>query len=172
MEPFEGHESGLVDAFAPVVRQAMREELGSEQPTEVEAYLSGLMAKFAHTDRIFSLRDLDGKPILAVSEMLAEGDVRLNADSFERERQVHQHVGDFLLFWSGLYPEFLRQLKLRVGADLICDYRRQAKESYHVVSTFDYPPFDAEAPLFRRLSDEFEAYVHCLSVVGRKLGRA
>ena len=98
-------------------------------------------------------------------EMVAEGDIRLNADSFEREREVHKHIGDFILFWSGIYPEFLRHLKLHFGCDLICDYTRQGRESYYVVSTFDHAPYDREANTFRKLSSRFEEYTFCLRQV-------
>ena len=29
----------------------------------------------------------------------------------DREREVHQHIGDFTLFMAGLFPEYLRRLK-------------------------------------------------------------
>jgi hypothetical protein len=97
--------------------------------------------------------------------MLVEADVRLNADSFDREREVHKHIGDFLLFWSGLYPEFLRKLKAPGSKDLFVDFDEQGKYSYHVVSTFDHDPYSAEAPIFRKLSAEFEQYKYGLSLV-------
>jgi hypothetical protein len=100
--------------------------------------------------------------------MLAEGDVRLNADSFEREREVHKHIGDYILFWSGLNPHYLQRLKLDDGRELVCDYTRQGKQSYFVVSTFDYRPFDSEAPTFRKLSDGFEGLSAALRRVSRE----
>jgi hypothetical protein len=47
----------------------------------------------------------------------------------------------------------------------------QGKESYHVVSTFDIPPHDREAPTFRKLSREFEMYAYGLRSVSHRLGR-
>ena len=43
-----------------------------------------------------------GRRVWQVAERLVEGDVLLNATSFEREREVHKHIGDFTLFWTGL----------------------------------------------------------------------
>jgi hypothetical protein len=65
-------------------------------------------------------------------------------------------VGDFLLFWSGVFPEFLRQLKAPTGQDALLDPIRQGQMSYYVVSTFDYGRYADEAPTFRRLSEEFD----------------
>lgn len=135
----------------------------------LQTYLSQLLLGFLHTDRIFSIRDADGRRVSSVADMVAEGDVLLNADSFERERQVHKHIGDFLLFWSGLYPEFLRRLKIEAFRDVGFDYARQGRESYYVASTFDYQPYTEEAKLLRRLSEGFVDYQHCLSLVRERL---
>jgi hypothetical protein len=56
----------------------------------------------------------------------------------------------------------LKRIRLDDGRDLVCDYTRQGQRSYHVVSTFDYSPYDAEAPTFRRLSEDFEGVTMAL----------
>lgn len=138
----------------------------------VASYLVDLLLRFLHTDQIFAIKDGLGNRVISITEMIAEGDVTLNADSFERERQVHRHIGDFILFWSGMYPEFLRNLRVQVGTDLLCDYPRQAKESYHVVSTFDYSPYDQEAPLYRKLSESLDQCIDCLHSVRQNVFHA
>lgn len=169
MQPFEEPRATIDHLFADVVREAFEAEIGRPCELEIEQYLVQLLVRFLHTDAIFALKNADGHRLISISEMIPEGDVRLNASSFERERQVHRHIGDFLLFWNGVYPEFLKQLKLCHGVDLICDYTRQGKESYHVVSTFDMPPHDQEAPTFRKLSEGFEMYAYALRGVRRQL---
>jgi len=42
---------------------------------------------------------------------LVESEVLLQAQSIDRERDVHRHIGDFTLFMAGLFPEYLRRLK-------------------------------------------------------------
>lgn len=137
--------------FADAVHHSLHDRLGLREIEDVEQYLANLLAAFLHNDRIFAIRNLDGRPVEAVAEMVMEGDVRLNADSFEREREVHKHIGDFLLFWSGLFPEFLDR-------DPLIDPVRQGQASYHIVSTFEHDPFGREAPMFRKLSRDFEAF--------------
>ncbi len=44
-------------------------------------------------------------------DLLFESEVLLQAQSMDRERDVHQHIGDFTLFMAGLFPEYLRRLK-------------------------------------------------------------
>lgn len=120
---------------------------------EVEAYLTGLVLDFLRTDRLYAIRGTDGQPIRNVIEMLGEADVLLNATSFQREREVHKHVGDFILFWSG------------AKVALAQSYLRQGQESYYVVSTFDHKPYDDDAPVFRQMSDLYEALAFVMAQV-------
>lgn len=151
--------------FAELVHDAMGTAVSGAPQADVELYLTNLLVNFIHTDEIFRLRDRSGRRLASVSDMILEGDVLLEADSFEREREVHKHIGDFILFWSGVYPGFLQQLRFRIGNDWIVDYLQQGKTSYHVVSTFDHQPYSDEAATFRKLSQDFEAYSNCLRML-------
>lgn len=166
MKPVDpGHP--LYGLFGELVSDAL---VGRRLPTEpkVGSYLTDLLVRFIHSDEVFAVRR-GGRPVESVIEMAAEGDVRLNAESFERERQVHRHIGDYILFWGGLYPDYLRRLRLGTGLDLVCDYTSQGRESYYIVSTFDYPPYGAEAPTFRLLSEGFPDYSVALADVAEHL---
>lgn len=142
--------------FLEVLHDSFDRKLGVPEPEDLEIYLAEMLTRFTHEERIFALRDAYGRRVTSLAEMLAEGDVRLNADSFDREREVHRHVGDFLLFWSGLFPEFLESVGAS-ASDGLLDAVRQGSESYYIVSSFNHAPYDREAPMFLRLSQEFEA---------------
>ncbi len=150
--------------FGKAVHQAMVECNGLTDE-DVEVYLTEVLVDFLHHDNLFAIHDRTGRPVDSIAEMLMEGDVRYNASSFNREREVHRHIGDFLLFSSGIFPEFLREMKLRDTRDLLLDVNEQARESYHIASTFDHAPFTAEAKTFRKLSAQFEAYQASLMMV-------
>lgn len=167
--PEESAWKELSSSFQTVMMDSLRREYPEGSREEIADYLTMLLARFMRTDAIFAIRDSEGQQVTSIGEMMAEGDISLRADSFERERIVHRHIGDFLLFWSGVYPGFLRQLRLRSEAEWVRDYARQGRESYHLVSTFDYPPYDREAPLFRRLSKDFEVLTFCLGQASHKL---
>lgn len=155
--------------FHDIVHRAVLSELPGGTHDDVENYVTNLLVRFSSTQQVFAIRDSAGRPISSIYEMLAEADVLLNADSFDRERQVHKHIGDYILFWTGINPTFLRRLRLDDGRNLYCDYTRQGKESYHVVSTFDRSPYADEAPVFRQLSERFEALTHALGHVREHL---
>ncbi len=154
------------DLFANAVHKTLLRELGFNDE-QVETYLTELLVKFMHQDQLFSIRDVFGRRVQSVTEMLAEGDVRLNATSFEREREVHKHVGDFMLFWGGMFPENLAQ---HGGHKAILDCEKQGSESYLIASSFDHQPFNLEAPLLCKLSQEFPAYRFGLNLVRDSLG--
>lgn len=158
MRRSEGGEHPIRMYFAQALHQSLHERLGLREIDDVELYLADLLCSFLHNDRIFAIKDADGRPLEAIADMVAEGDVRLNADSFEREREVHKHIGDFLLFWTGLFPEFLDRVKAPGSKDSLIDVVRQGQFSYHIVSTFEHMPYGDEAPTFRKLSTDFEAY--------------
>ena len=103
--------------------------------------------------RLFA--DLVAKELPAdhdVGEMLVESNPLLDAPSFEREREVRKHIGDYTLFLTGMFPEYVATLPRRgLRLDSIIDYVKAGKESYRIVAAFDQFEYRHVAPLFRRL---------------------
>ena len=146
--------------FQATLRGSLHEEV-----PEVEQYLVSLLVRFLHQDHVFPIRDGEGRRVTSVAEMLEYGDVRLRAQSFKAERDVHQHVGDFLLFWSGVFPEFLPKLAAPGTKDMLLNCVAQGQMSYGIAGSFDHDPFADEARVFRRLSDRFVVYQRSFSLV-------
>jgi hypothetical protein len=161
----------LRQLFSALVQRTFMQHLGVHEPG-VPEYVSGLLVNFIHRDAIFRLRDARGQSLEEVAEMLLEGDVRLNANSFEREREVHKHIGDFTLFWTGIYPEMLRALRAPHRRDHLIDYVQQGRASYRIASTFTHGPYSQEAKVLRALSEEFELCMLGLNMVRRELDAA
>lgn len=141
--------------FLELVEQTFAGLLGLRDAKLIR-YVADLLTRFAHVDEIYRIRNARGKRLEEVAEMLMEGSVLLNARSFAREREVHKHIGDFTLFWTGVYPEALRFLRAVTRKDHLLDYVQQGKKSYYIASTFDAGEYREEAPILRRLSAEFE----------------
>ena len=131
------------------------------------AYVSGLLVDFTHVDQLYRVRDARGRRLEDVGEMLLASNPLLEASSFDRERAVRKHVGDYVLFMTGLFPESLsgRQRFKEVRLDVFVDYVKAGKESYGVVAAFDQFEYRDEAPLFRQLADNFELCVFGLNLV-------
>ncbi len=167
-----GRDHPLRHFFAGVVRRRFDADLRLPD-TRLAEYVSGLLVDFTHVDSLYRVRDARGRRLEDVGEMLLESNPLLGADSFDREREVRKHIGDYTLFMTGLFPESvaaprrLRQMRL----DAFVDYIEAGKESYRVVSSFDQFEYEAEAPLFRQLAEHFELCVFGLNLVKQDIER-
>src|SRR4051812_43461009 len=93
--------------FAGYAEQIFESNFGVADPTLID-YLSGLLCRFLHTDAISSIKALRGRRIDQVGEVIAE---IAELPEGPTRREVHRHIGDFTLFWTGVYPEALQQFK-------------------------------------------------------------
>jgi len=166
------HDHPLRALFVRLVEQRFLRDLDMRDP-EVARYVADLLADFTHADNLFRIRNARGRRVEEVAELLIESNPRLEANSFDRERAVRKHIGDYTLFLTGLFPEAVQRLSRRRSwsLDSLLDYVRVGKESYAVVAAFDLFEYRHEAPLFRRLSDRFELCVYGLSRIKEDLVR-
>ena len=111
------------------------------------------------------------RPLDDVGEMLLESDpVYGPAPSFDRERQVRKHIGDFTLFFAGMFPESINHFRLRrQRLENFVDWVKAGKESYYIVSKFEHFEYAKVAPLFASLSKNFEGCVYGLNMVKNDL---
>jgi hypothetical protein len=139
--------------------------------TDMSAYISDMLTEFCYTDQLHRIRNVNGRPLDDVGEMLLESDpVYGPAPSFDRERQVRKHIGDYTLFFTGMFPESINHLRLRrARLENMIDFIKAGKESYYIVSKFDCFEYQKVAPLFRKLSERFEECVVGLNMVKNEL---
>jgi len=150
------------------LRRLFTDLVSKEVPAdrEVAAYVANLLIDFTHVDHLYRIRNSRGKRLEEVGEMLVESNPSLNAPSFEREREVRTHIGDYTLFLTGMFPEYVATLPCRgLRLDNMIDYVKAGKESYRIVGAFDQFEYARVAPLFRRLAAQFEYCVHGLNRV-------
>ncbi len=113
-----------------MVRRRFEADVRLTDP-RLASYVSGLLVGFTHVDNLYRIRDSRGRRLEDVGEMLLESYPLIGGGSFDREREVRKHVGDYVLFMTGLFPESLegarrfRQLRL----DACVDYMKAGKES-------------------------------------------
>lgn len=162
-------ESDLTSLFGEWVERNFH-QLPAVYESTVTAYITGLLADFARVENLYRIRDARGRPLEDVGDMLIESNPLLDAPSFDRERQVRKHIGDFTLFFTGMFPESIRHWRLRhQRLESFVDYMKAGKESYHIVAAFNQFEYRKVAPLFRRLSDHFETCVYGLNLVRREM---
>jgi hypothetical protein len=146
--------------FAGLTEHAFLARLGVADPPLID-YLATLMARFLHSDDLFRLRNAAGRPLHEVVDMIVEAQ-KLPADG-RTAREVYRHIGDFTLFWTGVFPESLE--RNRIGKDAFVDYTAQGKRSYYLAAKYDEEMHSPDAPVLRRLSEQFELCAYGLTQV-------
>lgn len=150
--------------FVGIAEQTFQTQLGVADPKLID-YISNLLVRFVKCDALYKIRGLKGTQFTQVTQMLAEAEFRVG----EAKREIHRHIGDFTLFWSGVYPESLALLQDSTSRDHLVDYCTQGKRAYWIASTFaGEPDGDVdENKVLIRLSREFEMCAYGLREVRR-----
>lgn len=136
---------------------------------EVADYIEEqILCEFIHTDNLHKIRDAEGRGLEDMADMLDEGNLLLNAQSFHREFQVHKHIGDYTLFMLGMFPlnlsgrkgrEFILGKLVLPVASLSEHYMLQGQRSYKIASEF------TDGDIFQELSSNFLLYRNILELV-------
>ncbi len=148
--------------FRGLVEQVFMTEIGICDP-KLTDYLSGLLAEFVHMDSIYRLRTVDGRVIRELSQAEAEAYLGPHVDNTTRRLLINRYIGDFTLFWTGVYPESLRSRHW--ARDRLQEYLRQGRRAYGIAGELADADTEPPASLLRQLADEFENCVHGLHLV-------
>jgi hypothetical protein len=160
----------LQQLFVELVGRHYAEEIGIRDP-QIVSYVASLMAEFCDVEQLFKIRNATGQQLSDVGEMLLESDPVFGpAPSFDRERQVRKHIGDYTLFFAGMFPESINHFRLRRHRlENFIEWVKAGKESYYIVSKFEHFEYTKVAPLFANLSQHFEQCVYGLNLVKNDL---
>jgi len=150
--------------------------LNPTDKAEIADYIEEqILCEFIHMDRLYKIRDGEGRNLEDMADMLAEGDMLMNAQSFDREFQVHKHIGDYTLFMLGMFPSILcgrkgKELLLGSvivpGSSLSDLYALQGQRSYRIAAEFTH------RELFMELSSNFVKYKAVIEFAGTYLESA
>ena len=144
--------------FRGLAEHAFHGQLGVVDPPLVE-YVSTLLVRFIRADGLQPLpaagTGADGK----VARMLGD----LQQAAADAAVDDYRHIGDYTLFWTGLYPEALRRVQQ-------LDYRLAGKRAYWIASTLEPEDAADERLLLERLSHEYDVCVAGLAEVRRVWG--
>lgn len=164
------HDEGLPEPRSPIQRyfaglaeNTFHSQLGVVDPPMID-YLTDLLIRSIRSDVVHRIRSVTGQPLMSVHEMVAEAAERLG----DAKRELHLHIGDFTLFWAGIYPEALREGD-NESSGKFDTYRTFGKRSYRIASEIEAadklaPP----ATLLERLSDHYDLCCYGLREVRRQ----
>jgi hypothetical protein len=158
--------------FQQMVRNSYAGKLGMHD-TAISNYVARLLCDFSEADKLYKVLDEEGRPIRALDEMVRAADpVHGTAASFDAERAVRKHIGDYALFVSGMYPESMETpRRRRYGQQSYEELVAVGKESYYIVSQFDLEEYADEAPMFRRLAGWYDRCIYGLRLVREDLAQ-
>jgi hypothetical protein len=163
-------EHALRQLFHQTVTGCYAEHLGIHD-AEVTSYIADLLTEFCVVENLYRIRDGQGNPLKDVGEMIMASDpVHGSAPSFDVERRMRKHIGDYALFSTGMYPEAVHHAHFGGEAGFL-EMVRAGKESYYIVSQFNLFEYESEAAFFGRLAEEFEKYMFGLTKVRGELDR-
>jgi hypothetical protein len=152
--------------FAGLTEQTFIGEIGVTD-TQLIDYLSELLTRFIHRDSIYAVRGPDGRQLEELAAMMVEADREKHTRDARRE--IFRHMGDFALFWTGVYPEALVRSRSTLRQDVLISYSEQGKRSYYLASTYtEGGETAAQGEVLRRLSADFELCAHGLRQVRRQ----
>ena len=148
--------------FDRAIRASFHDLSLAEDPAA--PYLADLCTRFVRSENLFP-RGVAATRLETIADMLLEVEAVWRTDSPyfspEREVAVRQHIGDYTLFMTGLFPERVE----RVASTGF--YISQGKRAYHFVSEHGRASARGTAPMFRRLADRFESYTGALDYARR-----
>jgi len=158
--------------FKGLVENAFFAELGLCDP-DLADYIADLLVKFAHVDMLYALRGADGRRLDRIADMLTTLSCGTDGVRGEDALLVHRHIGDYTLFWSGLYPEHLQRRRRGLAyRDRLVDYVIQGKQSYAIASRLADDTTSPPSSLLGRLAAEFDSCRQGLELVRRGWSRA
>ncbi len=150
--------------LAGLVEGSFQAEIGLCDPALVD-YVVDLLIGFLHVERINLLYDGSGRAVDDVAAMLQEVEQLTSTSDARRLRQIYRHIGDYTLFWTGVYPENLRRMHRRHARDGLLDYFDQGKRSYAIASSLSTAQSKPPAIVLQALSEQFEYCVYGLGLV-------
>ncbi len=165
MEPVN-RDHPLRHLFAGLVEHTFFTEVGLCDPHLTE-YLADLLVDFTHVDKFQAISNAQGKRLEQIAAMLSLVANDQPKDRADRDRKMYRHIGDYTLFWAGVYPEQLRRASAG-ASDLLLSYVTQGKQSYAIVSELADESDTLPASLFRHLSEDFEYCLYGLGLVRRE----
>lgn len=149
--------------FAGATEYTFESVLGVPDPDLID-YVSQLLIRFVRNDRTVP-RSVQGLMLQDLDGMVEEANHRIG----DAQRRLHRQIGDFALFWAGMFPEALRKSSRLGDHDQYVEYCAHGRLSYLAAARIE--PVDDEAipgDLLTRLSERFELCAYGLREIRRE----
>lgn len=133
------------------VRHALR-RVGIDDP-ELSDYLSALLLEFGTRDRALRIAPADDQVYRYVSDIVA--DLELVADA-RRAFLLRAHLGNFSLWLSGVFPDYIAARRERHGGPDFTYYEEMGARGFRLASDHQLAREWALTELYHRAAESFE----------------
>lgn len=146
-----------------VVRHALR-EMG-EGERVVADYVASVVVHFADHARAWQIAVHDDETYDTLTSLLADAST---ADA-DRAFLVRQHLGNYALWLSGLFPEHVTMRKWRRGGPDLSYYDEMGRRGFQLAAEHRLSDSTGLRPVFARAADEFPLIRQALNRVSDHL---
>jgi hypothetical protein len=153
--------------FSGIAEQTFQVQLGVVDPP-VTDYISDLLLRFVRTEELHRIRRADGRPVRDLGRMVLEADSRIGT----ARRKIHRQIGDYALFWAGLFPESLGAQSGESSEQPYGTFCVHGQRAYLIASEIDTD--EQEAPpgdVLERIGTQFQMCAYGLREVRREWER-
>ena len=111
-------ESTALDRFLSGINESVFQTSLGIANIELINYLNDLLIRFVRIDIMRSSGICEGAPSVQIFQLLNKAEKSRGPE----QRSLYQAIGDYTLFWSGMYPESLRRSRGKDCPDSLLDY--------------------------------------------------
>ena len=159
------HGGTLHRFFAGEIEHVLSVKLGVANPPLID-YVVDTLLRFVRMDTVYKMRTPKGESLTEVAGMLTEAGARVGS----AKRAAYRHIGDFTLFWGGMFPEALRELQDAGSQDYFLNYCACGQQAYFLASSMDYceSATDPSSDVLHAMSCNFQLLAYGLREVRRE----
>ena len=158
-----GHASAL-DRFLYGINESVFQIKLGVANIELVNYLNRLLMRFVRIDSMKDVVSGTGSPTTQICELLNEVE---KSSGFHR-RNLYQSIGDYTLFWSGMYPESLQRRRNNCFPAGMIPYAEYGKRCYEIASRMDPTNQQPSKQVLRCLSQQYDLCAFGLREVRRE----
>jgi hypothetical protein len=161
--------TGLLPRFFEAVTRRAFGDLAIDDAPALR-YLTDLLTRFVRSEALRAIRELPGRRLDSVTDSLLAIQHVWATDSPDfdpgAERALRRQIGDYTLFMTGIFRDHVDRLAVTRY------YEQEGRRAYRFVAEMARSRSEADAPLYRRLSDRFEMYAGALTYARKVYFRA
>ncbi len=153
--------------FTGIAEQTFQVQMGIVDPLLTD-YISELLLRFVRTENLQRLRRADGRPVHNLGQMVLEAESRIGT----AHRRIHRQIGDYALFWAGLFPESIGGPSSDLDEQPFGAFCVHGQRAYLIASSIETDEQE-EAPgeVLERIGRQFQMCAYGLREVRREWER-